>query len=146
MTAARPVAPSLLRRLAAGAYDLLLLGGLLMMLGIAVLILRGGATVPPGSLWFQGLVLLVCAIFYAGFWCRGGQTLGMRSWRLRVEKTNGSPLDPATAALRFFAALLSVLPAGLGLLWILVDRERRAWHDRLTGTRVVLLSKEAARR
>ncbi len=136
----------MLRRLAAGAYDLLLLGGLLMMLGIAVLMLRGGEAVPPGSLWFQGLVLLVCAVFYAGFWCRGGQTLGMRSWRLRVEKIDGTPLDPATATLRFAAALLSVLPAGLGLLWILVDPEQRAWHDRLTGTRVVLLPKDAARR
>lgn len=146
MTLSAPAPASLLRRLAAGAYDLLLLAGLLMGLGVAALMLRGGTAVPPGTPWFQALVLLVCGVFYAGFWCRGGQTLGMRSWRLRVQKTDGSPLDPATAVLRFAAALLSVLPAGLGLLWILVDRERRAWHDRLTGTRVVLLPKEAARR
>lgn len=138
--------PSLLRRLAAGTYDLLLLAGLLMMLGIGVLILRGGNPVPPGTPWFQALVLLLCAVFYAGFWSRGGQTLGMRSWRLRVETTDGRPLHLATALLRFAAALLSLLPAGLGMLWILVDREGRAWHDRLTGTRVVLLTKEQARR
>jgi len=146
MTVNAPPPASLLRRLAAGAYDLLLLAGLLMILGIAVLMLRSGAAVPAGTPWFQGLVLLVCGVFYAGFWWRGGQTLGMRSWRLRVQKTDGSPLDLATAVLRFAAALLSVLPAGLGLLWILADRERRAWHDHLTGTRVVLLSKEEAGR
>ncbi len=146
MTASATVPASLLRRLAAGAYDLLLLAGLLMILGIAVLILRGGEAVPVGTPWFQALVLLVCAVFYAGFWSRGGQTLGMRSWRLRVEKTDGRPVDAATALLRFAAAVLSLVPAGLGMLWILIDREQRAWHDRLTDTRVVLLSKAAARR
>lgn len=131
---------SLLRRLAAGVYDLLLLAGLLMVMGIAVLILRGGVAVPPGTLWWQTLVLTGCAVFYAGFWARGGQTLGMRTWRLRVEKTDGSPVDLKTALLRFVAAL-----AGLGLLWVPFDREGRALHDRLTDTRVVLLTKEEAR-
>lgn len=130
----------LLRRLASGLYDLLLLAALLMVLGIAVLILRGGEAVPTGTLWWQTLVLACCTVFYAGFWARGGQTLGMRTWRLRVEKVDGSPVDMGTSVLRFFAAL-----AGLGLLWIPFDRDRRALHDRVAGTRVVLLTKEQAR-
>ena len=130
---------SLLRRLAAGFYDLLLLAGILMVIGVAVVIARSGAAIPPGTLWFQALVLGVATFFYAGFWTRGGQTLGMKSWRLRVETLDGETPDVTRSLLRFAAGLLALLPAGLGLLWMLVDRDQRAWHDRLTGTRVVLL-------
>jgi uncharacterized RDD family membrane protein YckC len=128
------------RRLAAGVYDLLLLAALLMVLGIAVLILRGGAEIPAGTLWWQMLVLGCCGIFYVGFWAHGGQTLGMRTWRLKVETTDGGSVALSTALLRFVAAA-----GGLGLLWIPFDRDGRALHDRLTGTRVRLLSKEEAR-
>jgi uncharacterized RDD family membrane protein YckC len=44
--------------------------------------------------------------------------------------------------LRFFAAILSWSAGGLGFLWILVDRDRMAWHDRLSKTEVVLLAKK----
>lgn len=132
---------SFLRRFLAGAYDLLLLAALLMVLGIAVLILRGGAEIPSGTLWWQALVLSCCSLFYAGFWARGGQTLGMRTWRLKVETTDGGALSLGTALLRFVAAV-----GGLGLLWIPFDRDGRALHDRLTGTRVRLLSKDEARK
>ena len=135
----------LLRRLAAGVYDLLLVAGLSMILGIAIVILRGGTPIAPGTAWFQALLLCLAGVFYAGFWSRGGQTLGMRSWRLRVEQCDGSPLDLRTALLRFAAMLLSLAAAGLGIAWILVDGEKRAWHDRLTGTRVVLLPKANGR-
>jgi uncharacterized RDD family membrane protein YckC len=124
------------RRLAAGIYDLLLLAGLLMLTGFAVLAGRGFQPIPPGTRWWQALLLFVCGSFYTAFWHRGGQTLGMRSWRLRVEMLDGRPLSLGTAALRFVAAL-----GGLGLLWMLVDTQRRALQDRLTGTRVILLSK-----
>jgi uncharacterized RDD family membrane protein YckC len=140
------VPASLMRRLAASVYDLLLLAGLWMLAGLTVLSLRGGVAVPPGTYWFQALLLALTAVFYIGFWTRGGQTLGMRSWRLRAERRDGRPLKLATASLRFLAALLSLAPAGLGLLWILVDPDKLAWHDRLTDSRVVLLAKDEARR
>ncbi|MGI9329250.1 MAG: RDD family protein [Gammaproteobacteria bacterium] len=137
---------SLLRRLAASVYDLLLLAGLWMLAGLAVLGPRGGEAVPAGTYWFQALLLALTAAFYIGFWTRGGQTLGMRSWRLRVERRDGRPLGLATASLRLLASLVSLAPAGLGLLWILVDADKLAWHDRLTDSRVVVLSREEARR
>lgn len=134
------VTAGLARRLAAGVYDLLLLAALLMVAGIAVLILREGVAIPAGTLWWQLLLLLGCGGFYCGFWSRGGQTLGMRTWRLRVERLDGRGIDLPTALLRFLAAL-----GGLGLLWIPFDPDGRALHDRLTGTRVRLLSKAEAR-
>lgn len=131
----------LLRRLAAGAYDLLLLAGLLMAVGFIVVVARGGAAVPPGTPAFSLLVGGVVAAFYTGFWRFGGQTLGMRAWRLRVETADGGRIGIGTGLLRLAASLLSLAAGGLGFLWIVVDPERQAWHDRLSGTRVVLLPK-----
>jgi uncharacterized RDD family membrane protein YckC len=131
-----PASPS--RRLAAGAYDLLLLAGILMASGYAVVVARGGEAVPSGDTAYRLFVLAQAAAFYAGFWSWSGQTLGMRTWRIRVETLAGRTPTLHIALLRFFAALLSLAPLGLGFWWILLDPQRRAWHDRIAGTRVVM--------
>jgi uncharacterized RDD family membrane protein YckC len=51
---------------------------------------------------------------------------------------NGARLRWRDAAARLLAAVLSWLPAGMGYLWLLVDRDRLTWHDRLSRTRVVM--------
>jgi len=69
----------------------------------------------------------------------------MASWRLRVEREDGNLLGWGDTLRRLGWSLLSLLPLGLGYLWIVFDPLRRAWHDRLSGTRVVVLPKSAAR-
>lgn len=125
-----------MRRLAALVYDLLLLAGVLFVFTLAVSVVRGGRPVEPGTLWFQLCLAALTVLFFTWFWTHGGQTLGMRAWRLRVVDCGGGALGWRQAALRFAAALLSALPAGLGLWWAAVDPEKRSWHDRLAGTRV----------
>lgn len=136
-----PVMPaaSLLRRLAAGCYDLLLLTGVLMLTSFIIVVARGGAAVPAGTPAYQAFVGVQVAAFFIGFWARGGQTLGMRAWHIRVEASDGTSVTLRAAAIRFAASLVSVAPLGLGFAWILVDPDGRAWHDRLSGTRVALL-------
>jgi uncharacterized RDD family membrane protein YckC len=77
-------------------------------------------------------------------WRRGGQTLGMRPWRLQVITANGDA--PATGALwlRFAVATLSTLLAGMGFWWAWFDREKLTWHDRASGTRMIRLPKKTA--
>ncbi len=65
----------------------------------------------------------------------------MRAWRLRVERESGEALDARAGILRFLGGLLSVATGGIGLLWLWVDRDELTWHDRLAGTRVVVLPK-----
>jgi len=125
------------RRLAALVYDLMLLGAVLFMLTLAVFLLRGGRAVPPGTLWFQLCLAAAIVSFFTWFWVHGGQTLGMRAWRLRLVRADGGAVDWRSALVRFAAGVLAALPAGLGLWWAAFDRERRAWHDRLSGTRLV---------
>jgi uncharacterized RDD family membrane protein YckC len=102
-----------------------------------VVVARGGTAVPSGDILFRLFLLFQAAMFFAGFWVYGGQTLGMRAWRIRVETLAGSPPGWRAALLRFAAALLSVAALGAGFWWALADPERRTWHDRVSGTRVV---------
>jgi uncharacterized RDD family membrane protein YckC len=125
------------RRLAALTYDLLLLTALVVVFTLVVLAARLGAAPPPGSWWFQSCVLGIAMAFFCGFWVHGGQTVGMRAWQIRVVRDQGGALTWTRAALRFAAGLVSTLPAGLGLWWSVFDRDKRGWHDRWTGTRVV---------
>jgi uncharacterized RDD family membrane protein YckC len=142
--------PGLLRRLAAVLYDSLLLLALLMVATALFLPLTGGEAIDPQRdpvlEWIYRAVLALLVVgFFGAFWTRGGQTLGMATWRLRVEREDGGLLTWADTVRRLAAAALSWLALGLGWLWILVDPQRRAWHDRLSGTRVVRVGKDGRR-
>ena len=134
-------APGFFRRAAIMCYDGLLLLALLMAAALPVVLLIGDS-VPAANPLFQLYLLAVVVVFYAGFWLKGGQTLGMKTWRVRLVRADGSPPRLRDAALRLAAALLSWLGLGLGFLWVTIDRDRRAWHDRLSRTRLVLLPKQ----
>jgi uncharacterized RDD family membrane protein YckC len=132
--------PGLLRRLAAIFYDLLLL---LALLAVATTLITLPLGMPEGGYLFAFQLFLfeiIPLLFFAGFWWRGGQTLGMRAWRLKVVRMDGSPVSWGDALKRHLAALLSCLTLGLGFLWVVVDPDGLAWHDRMSGTRLIRLS------
>ena len=134
---------SLFKRCAAFSYDLLILVGLVASFTLLAVLLHGGA-IEPGRLWFQVALLAIVTVFFCGFWTHGGQTLGMRAWRIRVVGQNGTPLSWHRAGLRFVAGIVALLPLGLGLWWGIFDAQRRGWHDRVTNTRVVRVQPSAA--
>lgn len=136
----------LTRRVLAFVYDMLALAAVLMGVTMIVVLIRGLRSVDPGTLWFEALLVGASALFYGWFWTHGGQTIGMRAWRIRVVGRDGGAIGWSTALARFAAAWLSALPLGLGLWWSLIDRDRRAWHDRLSGTAVVRASGSARMR
>ena len=85
----------------------------------------------------QGFMLAVFAAYFLWCWLRGGQTLAMKTWRIRlVAKDGHTSLSPKTALLRFSFALLLV-PSLIGIAWALVDRDRQFLHDRLAGSLLV---------
>ncbi len=131
----------LIRRLAAIFYDSLLLGALWMGATFPLLILTHGKAVPAGDPAYTLYLLLIGWVFFGWFWTRGGQTLGMRAWRIQVQTPTGHPIGWRAATFRYLAALFSWLCLGLGFLWQWVDREHITWHDRLSRTRVVVLPK-----
>jgi uncharacterized RDD family membrane protein YckC len=132
-----------LRRFGAMTYDGLLILALLFIATLPFIATRGGEPVESAENWLYQLILcLVIYGFFVGFWTRSGRTLGMQSWRLQLENLDGSPPTLATATIRFFAALLSWAPAGLGFFWQLWDKDKLTWHDRLSGTRLAYYPKE----
>jgi uncharacterized RDD family membrane protein YckC len=84
------------------------------------------------------LYLLAVWFGYLGWcWRRGGMTLGMRAWRVRIEREDGTRPGWGLCLARFLLSLLSAAAAGAGFLWSLFDRQKRCWHDSLTGTRLL---------
>jgi uncharacterized RDD family membrane protein YckC len=132
------------RRLAGALYDALLLAAVWMVVVMADTFLRGAARLPYNAYALRAELLLVGALFFGWFWTHGGQTLGMRAWRLQLRRSDGRPVNWATAAARYAFAWLAWLPLGAGVLWCAVDARRRAWHDTLSGTEVVLLPRRSA--
>jgi uncharacterized RDD family membrane protein YckC len=78
----------------------------------------------------------VTGLYVVESWRRGGQTLGMRPWRLQVVGPDGTAPTRRQLWLRYAVGTLSVLLGGLGLWWALIDRQRLTWHDRASGTRL----------
>ena len=105
-------------------------------------------------------LLSVSFCFYGWFWTHGGQTLGMKVWNLYLVDRQGKFITWKMAALRYATALLSWLAIagvlfyagierwyfaiGLGFTWIIFDKNSLAWHDILTGTKIVYVAKDKA--
>lgn len=138
-----------MRRLAALLYDAFLVAAIWMLLGYLVQFIFG----PESNQVVEGRVLtdplqdavLFClmlgssATFYCYFWMSRGQTLGMLAWRLKVQDHHGDIVTLRQALLRFALAWPAFLCAGLGYLWLYLDKNGDALHDRLSGTEVVLV-------
>ena len=138
-----PVTSGLLRRLGALLYDAFLVFALWWAWASAMQLIFGTDTnqlvdnrvqIDPvlGAIRFSGMILSAAA-FYIWFWMRTGQTLGMIAWRIKAVNIDGE--------------LMSMKPSfccfGIGYLWLYVDRNGDALHDKFSGTRVIVLSKSA---
>jgi uncharacterized RDD family membrane protein YckC len=126
------VTPGIARRLGSMLYEAMLLFAVAFFAGFAFHFASGAA---PLEGWLlrahQAFLVAVFAAYFLWCWLRGGQTLAMKAWRVRLVG-----VTPARALLRFVYALVLV-PTGISVLWALVDRERQFLHDRLAHTRLV---------
>ena len=128
---------SLIRQLAAMLYDSLLIFAVLFFAtALAILINQGEAI--ESNHWFNLYLLLTVFTFYAWFWRKSGQTLGMRVWKIRLVDEAGANPGWSTCYLRLACALLSMLCLGLGYWWRIFTPY--TWHDRLSKTRVINIS------
>jgi len=128
------------RRFLAALYDVPALFTLALLLTVLLLVVNRGerldATAASLAVFRASLVVL-WALYYAVSWTRWGHTLGMRVWKLRVQRADGTACRGSDALLRLVTSVIAWLPLGLGVIAAAWDPERRAWHDRLSRTRVV---------
>tara|TARA_Y100001935_G_C17280802_1_gene497354 strand:- start:801 stop:1274 length:474 start_codon:yes stop_codon:yes gene_type:complete len=138
------VRPGLIRVLAAIFYDLWLVAAIWLI----------GTTLDTGrrkifDLSFgegnyyilQAWFILSPIIFFSWFWTHGGQTIGMRAWRIRILSEGGKQITWKMAFFRCISGVLSWIFFGLGFLWIIVDKNNRSWHDYLSKTILVVTTK-----
>ena len=119
-------------------YDFLIIIAILMVVTVPFLLVIGDTTRNAWiRLLFQMYLLCVVFFYYAWFWVHRGQTLGLLTWKLRVETMAGEKITWRQALYRFGAAGISLVCFTLGFVWALFDRDKQTWHDRLSGTRVV---------
>jgi uncharacterized RDD family membrane protein YckC len=108
---AAAVAPSIGRRLACMLYESVLLFGVVMTAGYLYSSLTQQRHALEGSTGLQVFLFIVLGVYFAGFWSRGGQTLAMKTWRIRLQTVDGGVPSRARAFVRYAASWLWFLPA-----------------------------------
>jgi len=124
---------SLIKQLAAMLYDSMLIFAVLFFVSAIAIIFNQGEAI-ESSPWFSLYLLLTIFTFYAWFWKKSGQTLGMRVWKIRIVSESGNNPGWRTCYLRLICALLSLICFGLGYWWRLF--KPYTWHDRLSKTSI----------
>src|SRR5262245_21457161 len=133
-----PVVPGLTRRALSMLYEGLLAFAIAFFASLAFYGAAEGRLFGDARLLFQAYLFLVLGIYFIACWSRGGRTLAMQTWRMRLVGRDGAPIGAARAALRYALAWVSLLPLGAGFFWACFDRDRQFLHDRLAGTRLVM--------
>jgi uncharacterized RDD family membrane protein YckC len=129
--------PGLARRALSMVYEALLLVAVLIAGALPFLLLTREADPSLARLLLQLYLLALCGAYFIWQWLRGGQTLPMKTWRIRLVTRDGAPLTLRRAVCRYLLALAGLALLGAGFLWAFIDRDRQFLHDRLAGTRIV---------
>lgn len=125
--------PSIFRLLSSILYDLIALAAIWFFAGLIVVIALQGKAVDPENLLFLLYLIVVAYAYFGWCWTRGGQTLGMKAWKIKLVTTEADQtIGWKCAAIRFAAAILSLSALGLGFFWSVIDRDSRTWHDRIS--------------
>ncbi len=129
--------PSILKRLAACFYELLLLIAIWLITAGVFIALFGDATHGLKRLFLQLLLWGLTGAYFVWCWKKTGQTLAMKTWKMQLVSQSGQPLSYAQLIMRYAFASIGLAAAGAGFWWMIFDREHLFLHDRLTGCRVI---------
>lgn len=131
--------PGMLRRLACMCYEAIILTAVILIglvLPHTVLGALAHRAASATALWSHFFILLLA--YFGWFWTHGGQTLPMKTWRIRLISMGGGTVRPTQALLRYLLCWPSLLLLGLGIVWAGLDRDGQFLHDRLAGTRLIV--------
>lgn len=134
--------PGFFRLLASFFYDALLVAALLFVATFIFVLLFGEATHAPQRYFLQVYLWVVVGFYFAWCWARG-RTLAMQAWKIRLVDSDGGLMTPLKAAQRYVLAIIGLLAGGVGFWWALLDKDHRYLHDRLLGSRLVLVEASA---
>lgn len=161
------------KRLLAIFYDSFLLIAVLFLAMAVMLLFSGGHQFEAGNPFLTLYLLLVSYVFFGWFWTHGGQTLGMRAWKLRIQQADGETISWRQVTIRFVSGLPAwivffigiALSAGIplhryhwleylsnlskelilivGMVWLVIDQWPNGWRDKLSNTQIIKLNQDA---
>ncbi len=128
---------SIKRRLGAMLYESLVVFAILLagFLFPQIVLSGFGMSLTGKAMWFHLFIVLMA--YFVWFWLHGGQTLPMKTWKLRLVDRSGSPPRLMQSVLRYLAAWPSTLIFGIGIFWALFDPDKQFLHDRIAGTKII---------
>ncbi len=134
------------RILGAIFYDTLIVFSVIFVAALWIPMLPEEYQTMPAMLIFKQLYMLSIAFAYFGYsWRHGGQTIGMKAWRIRIQNSHGaSTISWQQCLLRFAVSVFSWVFAGLGFLWVLFSSQHRSWHDLASDTQLIVVPKDQA--
>lgn len=129
--------PGIGRRLSSMLYEGLVVFSILLIgFLLPQIVLSGfGIVFSSRGLWLHVFLLLMA--YFVWCWTHGGQTLPMKTWKIRIAGENGGKPRLMQAVLRYMAAWPSILLGGVGILWAFIDKDKQFLHDRIAGTKIV---------
>ncbi|MBL4763409.1 MAG: RDD family protein [Gammaproteobacteria bacterium] len=136
------IAP-LWRRCAAMLYDALILIALFFIATALLLPFNDGQAIQAGNFYNQLYLLSISYVFFGWFWTHGGQTIGMRTWKIKIQNLGGASFSWLQAAERFFMALISLACGGIGFFWMLFNN-KGTWQDIFSDSYIVLIENKGA--
>lgn len=134
--------PGPFRLLGVILYDLMLLVSVLMVAAAVAVAFNGGEAIGANNPFFFIYLIGVAFVFYGWFWTHGGQTLGMRAWRIYLISGTDTGISWQQAFLRFVVGIFSWLPLGLGFWWLWLSPDKLSWHDIASGSHLIYSPKQ----
>jgi len=157
---------SLWRRMAAMVYDSLLIFTVLVVVGLTTLPVIQGLGVDRNHIVFKIYLFSAIFVFFGWFWTHGGQTLGMRAWKIKIVQHDNNPVTWPLALFHYaltlpmWGFLIYVIAMNSGmvhtpdllartppwalylvaLVWFVIDNLPNNWRERIGGVRVIMVS------
>ena len=119
----------LFRRFGAIFYDSILLAAVLFFASLPVVVPLQITIEHPMYPFFIVYIYLVSFLFFGWFWTHGGQSLGLKTWKIKLISKNGTSVTWKQALIRYLASLLCWISFGVGFFWCYTNAERLAWND-----------------
>ena len=134
---------SLPRRVLVILYDSILLVAVLFFMSLPIII---PFEITTDHILYPLYIVYIYAIaflFFAWSWTHGGQTLGLKTWKIKLVSVSGNQVTWKESFMRYIGSLLCWLSCGIGFLWCYTNKERLAWNDLISNTRLTALSSKS---
>lgn len=130
----------LFRRLAAFVYDSFIIISLLLLATTVALFFNQGESFLPHRTVFLVYLIIMTGLLLTWCWHRGGQTVGMLAWKLKLVDNQNELISWKRALYRYILALFSFSLCGLGFVWCFIDKDRQSLHDKIANTKIIQIN------